>query len=35
VKGFENYLIFYRVIRDRVEIARVMHGARDLERSFE
>jgi len=31
VNGFENYLIFYRVIGDRIEIARVMHGARDLE----
>lgn len=32
VNGFEKYLIFYRVIGDRIEIARVMHGARDLER---
>lgn len=35
VKGFENYLIFYRRIGGGVEIARVMHGARDLERLFE
>lgn len=32
VKDFENYLIFYRIIGDKIEIARVMHGARDLER---
>lgn len=35
IKGFENYLIFYRPFSDRVEIARVLHGARDLKRIFE
>jgi|SRR5580700_1117396 toxin ParE1/3/4 len=35
VKGFENYLIFYRPFSDRVEIARVLHGARDLKRLFQ
>jgi toxin ParE1/3/4 len=34
VKGFENYLIFYRPFSDRVEITRVLHGARDLRRLF-
>jgi toxin ParE1/3/4 len=34
VKGFENYLIFYRPFNDRIEIARVLHGARDLKRLF-
>lgn len=28
-----NYLIFYRVT-DRVEVARVLHGARDIEALF-
>ena len=26
----ENYLIFYRVRDDTVEVLRVIHGARDL-----
>ncbi len=35
VKGFERYLIFYRPIDDGVEILRVLHGARDIERLFQ
>jgi len=35
VKGFEHYLIFYRPFSDRIEIARVLHGARDLKRLFQ
>jgi toxin ParE1/3/4 len=35
VKGFENYWIFYRLISGGIEIARVMHGARNLERLLE
>ena len=31
-KPFESYLIFYFVARDRVEIMRVLHGARDYEK---
>ena len=31
IKGFENYLIFYRLIEGGVEIIRVIHGSRDLE----
>jgi toxin ParE1/3/4 len=31
VKGFENYLIFYRPTGDGIEILHVFHGARDLE----
>jgi toxin ParE1/3/4 len=27
-----NYLIFYRVREDRVEVARIVHGARDIDR---
>src|SRR5580698_9750662 len=34
VKGFENYLIFYLAFSDRIEIVRVLHGARDIERLF-
>lgn len=32
VKG---YLIFYQPFEDRVEILRVLHGARDIESAFE
>jgi toxin ParE1/3/4 len=34
VKGFERNLIFYRPLTDSVEILRVIHGARDIERLF-
>ena len=27
----KNYLIFYRVFPDRVEILRILHGARDIQ----
>jgi plasmid stabilization system protein ParE len=30
VPGFPKHLIFYRVDDDRVEVVRVIHGARDL-----
>lgn len=30
VPGFENWLIFYIPYRNRVDILRVLHGARDL-----
>ncbi len=30
VAGFRRYLIFYRELPDRVQIWRVLHGARDL-----
>ena len=29
-----NYLIFYRVVTDGVEIARILHGARDIGTEF-
>lgn len=35
VQGFERYLIFYRAIEQGIEIVRVLHGARDIERLFE
>lgn len=34
IKGFPNYLIFYRQVANGVEIVRVIHGARDLEEMF-
>jgi toxin ParE1/3/4 len=35
VKGFKNYLIFYRATDSEVEILRVLHGARDLKAILE
>jgi toxin ParE1/3/4 len=34
VVGFSDYLVFYRVDADMVEIVRVVHGARDLPALF-
>jgi toxin ParE1/3/4 len=31
IKNFKDYLIFYRVEGEQVDILRVLHGARDLE----
>lgn len=30
VRGFDNYLVFYRTTNDEVEIIRVLHGLRDI-----
>ena len=30
IRGFPDQLIFYRLVGDRVEVIRVLHGARDL-----
>ena len=35
VKKFSNYLIFYRIEADRIEILRVLHGARDYMNLFD
>ena len=35
VLPYRNYLIFFRPVEDRVEIYRVVHGARQLERIVE
>ncbi len=32
IPRFTNYLIFYRVTDEAIEIVRVLHGARDIER---
>ena len=29
--GFQIYLVFYRPMRDGIEVARVLHGARDIQ----
>lgn len=34
IKGFEKYLIFYRVAGAVLEVIRVLHGARDLPALF-
>ncbi len=31
VPNFRNHLVFYRYDDDKVEVARVLHGARDIE----
>ena len=31
VKGFENWLIFYQIRRNGIEIVHILHGARDIE----
>jgi len=31
VRGFENYLIFYRPLADGVQIERVIHAAQDYQ----
>lgn len=33
--AFGNYIIFYRLTQSGIEIARVLHGARDLPPMFE
>ncbi len=35
IQGFEKHLIFYRTVADGIEIVRVLHGARDLDRLLE
>jgi toxin ParE1/3/4 len=29
ISGFKNYLIFYRILPDEIEVVRVLHGSRD------
>jgi toxin ParE1/3/4 len=35
VKGFAKYLIFYQPITDGIELLRVIHASRDIEKIFE
>ena len=34
IQGFRNYLAFYLTTDDSIQILRVLHGARDIERIF-
>ena len=34
IGGFENFLIFYRPVRQGIEVVRVLHGARNIARIF-
>jgi toxin ParE1/3/4 len=34
VEGFENYLIFYRVTEDQLEVLRIRHGAMKFPRAL-
>ncbi len=34
LKSFGNYLVFYRVRSDAVEIVRILHGSRDVEQAL-
>ena len=33
--AFGNYLIFFRIVDDGIDVSRVVHGARNLPRLFE
>lgn len=35
VTGFENWLLFYRDAEDRIDVIRVLHGARDIAAIFD
>ena len=35
IEGFPNHLIFYRPLADGIEIVRVLHAARDIDRVLE
>ena len=35
VTGFRDYLLVYRPAASRIEALRLIHGARDIERTFE
>jgi toxin ParE1/3/4 len=35
IKGFLNHLIFYFPLSDGIDVVRIIHAARDLERLFE
>jgi len=34
IRGFENYLIFYRPLAGGIDVVRVIHGARDIQSIF-
>ncbi|NLX98137.1 MAG: type II toxin-antitoxin system RelE/ParE family toxin, partial [Rhodopirellula sp.] len=34
IRGFQNFLIFYRPVPEGADIVRVLHGAQDIESLF-
>lgn len=34
VPGYEKILIFYKALRDRIEVVRILHGARNIEEAL-
>jgi toxin ParE1/3/4 len=34
IRGFQSYLIFYRLVKGGIDVVRVIHGARDIEAIF-
>jgi toxin ParE1/3/4 len=34
VKGWDKHLIFYRPLQHAIDVLRILHGARDIERLF-
>ena len=34
IRGFENRVIFYRPTSDGIDVVRVLHASRDIERVF-
>jgi len=34
IRGFKNYVIFYRSLKDGIDVVRIIHGARDLQAIF-
>jgi len=34
IRGFENYLVFYRPVEAGIDVIRVIHGARDIPAMF-
>lgn len=34
IQKFKNYLVFYRVLSNELEVVRVLHGSRDLDLVF-
>lgn len=35
IRGFPNHLVFHQISKRGVEVLRIVHGARDLQRLFE
>jgi toxin ParE1/3/4 len=34
IKGFRNFLVIYRPLRDGIIVVRVLHGARDIDQAI-